>query len=74
MTERTFPVLRAALPALLLAAAVLLPFLNKAFTMDDTVFMREAMHALADPLHPTAFEMVWTYDSQRLSTIIPTGP
>jgi hypothetical protein len=38
---------------------VLVPFLDKAFTIDDTVFLREAGHALSDPLHPTAFEMVW---------------
>ena len=67
-------VLRASFPALLLAAAVLLPFLDKAFTMDDTVFMREAVHALSDPLHPTAFDMVWTHKLERLSTIVPTGP
>jgi 4-amino-4-deoxy-L-arabinose transferase-like glycosyltransferase len=51
--------LRNAVPALALAAAVLVPFLGKAFTIDDTVFLREAQHALSDPLHPTAFEMVW---------------
>ncbi len=48
--------LRLAAPAVLLAAAVLLPFLGKAFTIDDTIFLREAEHAAVEPLHPTAFE------------------
>ena len=74
MTDHWRSALRASLPALLLAAAVLLPFLDKAFTMDDTVFMREAVHALSDPLHPTAFFMVWTHKLERLSAIVPTGP
>ena len=74
MTDHCRSTLRASLPALLLSLAVMLPFLDKAFTMDDTVFMREAMHALKDPLHPTAFDMVWTHKLERLSTIVPTGP
>ena len=74
MTDHCRTALRASLPALLLVLVVLLPFLDKAFTMDDTVFMREAMHALSDPLHPTAFDMVWTHKLERLSTIVPTGP
>jgi hypothetical protein len=66
--------LRSAAPALVLSALVLAPFLGKAFTMDDTVFLFEAEHALGDPLHPTAFEMAWTDVPQRISTIVPTGP
>jgi 4-amino-4-deoxy-L-arabinose transferase-like glycosyltransferase len=68
---RTFKI---ASPALLLAALVLVPFLGKAFTMDDTVFLLEARHALADPLHPTAFEMTWDHATERVSSIVPTGP
>jgi hypothetical protein len=61
-----------ATPALALAAAVLVPFLDKAFTIDDTVFLREAAHAVGDPLHPTAFEMVW---SDAPARVAPTsGP
>jgi hypothetical protein len=33
----------------------LIPFLNKAFTIDDTMFLLQAKHLLSDPLHPTAF-------------------
>jgi hypothetical protein len=68
--------LRCAAPALVLAAAVLLPFLGKAFTIDDTVFLRQAEHLLTDPLHPTAFEMVWSSAAApvRNSAIMPSGP
>jgi len=67
-------ILRAAVPGLLLCTLVLLPFLDKPFTIDDPVFMREAVHALQDPLHPTAFEMVWRNVPERVSDIVPTGP
>lgn len=70
---RPAPPLLAA-PALLLSALVLLPFHDKAFTVDDTVFLREAEHALVDPLHPTAFDYPWNTRLERLSTIVPTGP
>jgi hypothetical protein len=68
--------LRCAAPALVLAAAVLLPFLGKAFTIDDTMFLRQAEHLLSDPLHPTAFEMVWSSAAApvRNSAIMPSGP
>ncbi len=51
--------LRSAAPALLLAACLLVPFHDKAFTIDDPVFLLAARHAIADPLHPTAFDIVW---------------
>ncbi|MGB9005083.1 MAG: hypothetical protein WCB96_05090, partial [Candidatus Aminicenantales bacterium] len=56
----TWPAIRRAAPAMALATLVLLPFLGKAFTIDDTLFMRQAEHVLVDPLHPTAFEIVWS--------------
>jgi len=64
------------LPAFVVALAVLLPFHDKAFTIDDTLFLRQAQHALTDPLHPTAFEMVWSEIPQptRMSAIMPSGP
>jgi len=46
-------------PALVLAALLLAPFHNKAFTVDDPTFLTGATHMLVDPLHPSAFEMVW---------------
>ena len=67
-------IFRASLPAFLLAAIILIPFLDKAFTIDDTVFLLEAQHALTDPLHPTAFELTWERTSERVSRLVPTGP
>jgi hypothetical protein len=51
--------LRLAAPAMVVASLLLLPFLNKPFTIDDPLFLREARHALVDPLHPADFEQVW---------------
>jgi 4-amino-4-deoxy-L-arabinose transferase-like glycosyltransferase len=61
--------------ALALAAIVLLPFLNKAYTIDDPVFLREAQALLTDPLHPSAFRMVWASARDlRASEFLPGGP
>jgi hypothetical protein len=59
-----------AAPAILLAACILLPFHDKAFTIDDTFFLRGAQQAVDDPLHPTAFEIVWFDAPERVG---PTG-
>jgi len=57
-----------------LACAVLVPFLTKAFTVDDTLFLRQAEHALHAFLHPAAFDIVWFDVPVRLSAIMPSGP
>jgi hypothetical protein len=36
--------------------------------------MLQAEHLLRDPLHPTAFEVIWSEVPQRLSAIMPSGP
>jgi hypothetical protein len=51
--------LRATAPALLLLTACLLPYLNKAFTVDDPWFLAQAQQILREPLRPTAFEICW---------------
>ncbi len=66
--------LLSALPALLVSSLILIPFFNKAFTIDDPVFLFEARHVLADPLHPTAFVMTWAEMPERVSRLVPTGP
>jgi 4-amino-4-deoxy-L-arabinose transferase-like glycosyltransferase len=66
--------LAAAVPGLLVATLVLVPFHDKAFTVDDPIFMREAEHALEDPLHPTAFVYPWFGAPRRVSEIAPSGP
>ena len=68
----TSTALRHALPGALIAALVLVPFLDKAFTVDDHVFMFSAVHATVDPLHPTAFDMVWGDAPSRVA--LASGP
>lgn len=66
--------LRLTAPAIFVAALLLLPFLNKPFTIDDPLFLREARHALVDPLHPADFEQVWNAgDRQKLSQYLLGG-
>jgi hypothetical protein len=66
--------IRSAMPAILLSLLLIAPYLNKAFTIDDPVFLEEARHVLTDPLHPSAFEMVWRFQPERVSQLVPTGP
>lgn len=69
-------VLRAAAPGVVLATLLLVPFFGKAYTIDDTLFLKQAQHLLADPLHPTAFDTVWTEKPAplRMSEIMASGP
>jgi hypothetical protein len=46
-------------PALLLATVCLLPFLNKAFLIDDPHFLAMAGQIVKHPLHPMDFEVCW---------------
>src|SRR5947207_4977162 len=48
-------VMSCAWPALLLAAACLLPFLNKPFHTDDPGFLRMARQIVEHPAHPLDF-------------------
>jgi len=63
-----------AAPAVLIGLAALLPFLGKAFTIDDVTFLLQAKHLLVDPLHPTAFDMVFQGVRLRLSHVLVSGP
>lgn len=63
-----------AAPALLIAGLALLPFFNKPFTIDDVTFLLQAQHMLKDPLHPTAFVMVFHGEPVRLSSGLVSGP
>jgi hypothetical protein len=56
-------VLLCSLPALILSAACLLPYLNKAFTIDDPDFLFQAQQIRKAPLHPMALEMCWVEDT-----------
>jgi hypothetical protein len=57
---------RLALPAIVLAGLLLLPFLDRPFTIDDPLFIRAAAHVLVDPLHPGDFEQVWNAGDRRM--------
>lgn len=73
-TPRWTTAAKSALPAMALGVVLLLPFLNAPFTIDDPVFLQEARQILRDPLHPQAFDMVWTFDVwARASQIIQGG-
>lgn len=71
---RFLSALTCAIPAMILAALLVLPFLNTPFTIDDPIYLREAQHTLVDPLHPQAFDLVWSSDlNLRASKILPGG-
>jgi hypothetical protein len=55
----TMAVLTCGWPALLLATVCLLPFLNKAFLIDDPHFLAMARQILKSPSHPMDFEICW---------------
>ncbi len=50
---------RLALPGVLLAFVFLLPFLHKAYTIDDPWFLLEARQILRTPLQPMSFPVCW---------------
>jgi hypothetical protein len=67
--------LRAALPAGLVAVAVYLCFMHKAFNIDDVTFLTMADHMRADPLHPAAVQLSLDgFPPQWLSTGVWSGP
>lgn len=51
---------------------VLAPFANKAYTVDDNIFLSQAQHVTTDPLHPTAFDIVSGDTPGRLG--LASGP
>jgi hypothetical protein len=52
------------LPALILSAACLLPYLNKAFTIDDPFYLLQARQIRKAPLHPMALDICWVGDTE----------
>jgi hypothetical protein len=68
--------IRQAFPTILLVCVVLTSFLNKAFLVDGTLFLHAAGQVLRDPLHPTAFTVVWDLDVpiRASSGIFVSGP
>ena len=56
-----------ALPGMLLAALCLLPFVNKAYTIDDPAFLLEARQILKTPLQPWSYPICWNGDETCLA-------
>jgi hypothetical protein len=52
-------VLRLAVPGFLIVILCLAPFLNKAYTIDDPMFLLSARQILHSPLQPMSFERCW---------------
>jgi len=51
-----------ALPAILISVFVLAPFYNKAFTIDDPIFLHAAVQSIVNPAMPGAYDVVWDKD------------
>src|SRR5947209_19508338 len=60
---------RLALPGILAALVCLLPFINKAWTSDDEMFVLSARQILQSPLQPMSFERCW-YPLEPCGTIV----
>jgi hypothetical protein len=58
-TSSIVAVLACAWPALLLATVCLLPYLNKAFLVDDPYFLTMSRQIIKHPTHPMDFEICW---------------
>jgi hypothetical protein len=64
MTEQRWRrVLLCSLPALVLSGACLLPYLSKAFTIDDPFYLQQAEYIRTSPMHPTRMEVCWAFDN-----------
>ena len=72
-TISSVTVLGCAWPALLLATACLLPFLNKPFLVDDPHFLMMARQIVRHPTHPMEFTVCWN-TQQRLHEGLPLTP
>jgi len=66
-------VLACALPALLLAAVCLLPYLNKAFLIDDPHFLMMAAQIVKHPTHPMDFTICWNLSPDCTKTFPVLG-
>ena len=66
----------ASFPGCLIVVICLSFFLSKAFTIDDTIFLRTAEQATETPSHPFAFDMCWEADGQvrRFSQFVANAP
>jgi hypothetical protein len=60
-------------PAIALASLLYLPFLNKAYTIDDPYFLLEAQQTKREPLRPLNFNLCW-FDSLHCAPAYALAP
>ena len=77
--EQTAPLERSrlllvAMPGVLLVLSCLLPFLNKAYTIDDPCFLLEARQILQNPIQPMSFEICWMASETCVKKAGSLGP
>jgi len=59
---------------MLLTVLIFLPFINKAYHIDDTLFLRSAEQILKNPLRPYDFDINWYYVSQPMRHVTKNPP
>jgi hypothetical protein len=69
-------VLFSSLPGIVLSGACLLPYMNKAFTIDDPFFLQQADYIRVSPLHPARVDVCWAHDNMcgPVAGIVPNNP
>jgi hypothetical protein len=69
-----FGTLKLAIPGCLLALACLLPYLNKAYTIDDPCFLLSARQILQHPAQPMSYPLCWTAHETCAKSAATLGP
>src|SRR5216110_1486013 len=67
-------VTRDAFLAIAAVVAALAPFLNKAFHIDDPLFLWMAQQIVKDPLDPYGFTVNWSSFTQPMSMVMQNPP
>lgn len=65
---------RLALPGMALTLVCLLPYLNKAYTIDDPLFLLSARQILKNPLQPMSYSVCWTGMETCVQSAAQMGP
>ncbi|MHB1423260.1 MAG: glycosyltransferase family 39 protein [Gemmataceae bacterium] len=63
-----------ALAVVLICTGCLAPFVNKAFTIDDPLFLWTAQHIQRHPLDPYGFEVNWYISPERMADVTKNPP
>ena len=69
-SESKNSILKLALPGMLLGMVLLIPFLDKAYNIDDPLFLLEARQILKTPLQPWSYPLCW---NQTLTCFAQAG-